>query len=97
MADPEAAKDDPFEDLVVNRVGRTDGRYLLYRSRRRRAGRDCGRPAGRIGGCTVNLVERAARAAVGETIVREYTARCGRNARVFEVEPAAAAGRIEEE
>ncbi len=48
-----------------------------------------------FGGCTVNLVERSARSEVGEAIMREYQARTGRSGRVFEVEPADAAGVLE--
>jgi galactokinase len=45
-----------------------------------------------FGGCTVNLVERDARSGFADTILREYEARTGRSGRVFEVEPADAAG-----
>ncbi|MEP6680317.1 MAG: hypothetical protein ABJB65_02440 [Chloroflexota bacterium] len=37
MADPQAAEDDPFADLQVERVERADGRYLLYYSWPRRS------------------------------------------------------------
>jgi galactokinase len=49
-----------------------------------------------FGGCTVNLVARGARSDFADTILREYEARTGRSGRVFEVEPADAAGRVEE-
>jgi galactokinase len=48
-----------------------------------------------FGGCTVNLVERDARSVFRETILREYAARTGLKGRVFEVEPADAAGPVE--
>jgi galactokinase len=48
-----------------------------------------------FGGCTVNLVDRAAQSAVADTILREYEARTGLSGRVFEVEPADAAGPVE--
>ena len=48
-----------------------------------------------FGGCTVNLVERGARSAFADTVLREYEARIGLRGRVFEVEPADAAGRVE--
>jgi galactokinase len=45
-----------------------------------------------FGGCTVNLVERGAVGDLADTILREYEARTGGSGRVFEVEPADAAG-----
>ena len=48
-----------------------------------------------FGGCTVNLVERGARSAFADTILRKYKARTGLSGRVFEVEPADAAGPVE--
>ena len=48
-----------------------------------------------FGGCTVNLVERGARSAFADTILRKYEARTGLSGRVFEVEPADAAGPVE--
>jgi galactokinase len=45
-----------------------------------------------FGGCTVNLVERGAVGDLADRILREYEARTGRSGRVFEVEPADAAG-----
>ena len=49
-----------------------------------------------FGGCTVNLVERGARSAFAERIVREYEGRTGLIGRVFAVEPAHAAGRVDD-
>jgi hypothetical protein len=43
----------------------------------------------------VNLVERGARSDFADTVLREYEARTGRSGRVFEVEPADAAGPVE--
>jgi galactokinase len=49
-----------------------------------------------FGGCTVNLVERGARSAFADTILREYEARTDvSGGRVFEVEPVDAAGPVE--
>jgi galactokinase len=48
-----------------------------------------------FGGCTVNLVERGARSAFADTILRKYEARTDLSGRVFEVEPADAAGPVE--
>ena len=48
-----------------------------------------------FGGCTVNLVERGALGDLADTILREYEARTGRSGRVFDVEPADAAGPVE--
>jgi galactokinase len=49
-----------------------------------------------FGGCTVNLVERGALSAFAATILSEYEARTGLIARVFAVDPADAAGRVED-
>ena len=49
-----------------------------------------------FGGCTVNLVERGARSTFAETIVGEYEARTGLIGRPFAVEPADAAGRVQD-
>jgi galactokinase len=47
-----------------------------------------------FGGCTVNLVEREAIGAFGETVTREYGTRTGLTAQVMAVEPAAGAGLV---
>ena len=48
-----------------------------------------------FGGCTINLVERGAVAALRDAVLEEYPARTGLAPRVFGVDPVAGAGTLE--